>query len=85
MELTDIQTSQGHAQRINNKNQPNKEQDYPKTQGHQSTNKGSSHSCLLHFCVCFLWQMFVKHEADIQTSQGHEAEKRQTNNTHEKN
>lgn len=107
MELTDIQTSQGHAH-INNINnnqkhltikntnlhtkwtiglyrpKPNKEQDYPKT--NQQIKAQAIPVCYIF--LCFLWQTFVKHEADkdIQTSQRHEADKdkqttRMTKNT----
>jgi len=62
---------------------PNKEQDYP----NQQIKAQAIPVCYIVF-VCFLWQTFVKHEADkdIQTLQRHEADKdKQTNNTHDKN
>lgn len=61
---------------------PNKEQDYPKT---QVTNQQIKAQACSIFFVCFLWQTFVKHEADkdIQTLQRHEADK--DKHIHDKN
>jgi len=63
---------------------PNKEQDYPKTQVTNQQIKAQAIPACYIFFVCFLWQIFVKHEADkdIQTSQRHEADKdKQTTHT----